>query len=49
MLSSGDIVEHKLTKDWLIVLETKDGGSKVLCRNKMYEEIWFNDFELTRK
>ena len=37
-------VEHILSRDWLMVLEVKDG--KYLCRTKDLQEIWFFGFEL---
>ena len=40
----GQKVEHKLTKDWLLVL--KVGNEQILCRTKDFQEIWFYDFEL---
>ena len=44
MFKIEQIVEHVLSKDWLLVLEVD--GNKVLCRTKDHQAIWFNDFEL---
>ncbi|MFW6242672.1 MAG: hypothetical protein ACOC2W_00775 [bacterium] len=43
----GDIVEHILNKEWLIILEIND--NKVKCRTKQFEIIEFYDFELRKK
>ncbi len=43
----GQIVEHKLDKEWMMVLE--DNGETIKCRTKSYDIIEFNDFELEEK
>lgn len=48
----GDRVEHKLTKDWLIVLdiEKDDRGYEIyVCRNKQLEIVRLYDFEVIAK
>ena len=40
----GEIVEHKINGDYLIVLRA--GKEQYLCRTKDMREIWFYDFEL---
>ncbi len=46
-MEKAQIVEHKLTKDWLMILEVR--GDKVLCRTKDLREIEFYVFELKAK
>ncbi len=46
-MEKGQVVEHKLTKDWLMVLEHR--GDKVLCRTKDLRELEFYTFELQLK
>ncbi len=46
-MEKGQIVEHKLSKDWLMVLEVRD--DKVLCRTKDLREVEFFVFELKPK
>ena len=40
----GDIVEHKINGEYLMVL--KKGKEQYLCRTKDMREVWFFDFEL---
>ena len=40
----GDKVEHKLSKDWLLVL--KVDGDEITCRTKSFDIIKFFEFEL---
>lgn len=40
----GDTLEHKLNKEYLMVL--KIGKEQVQCRTKDFREIWFYPFEL---
>lgn len=40
----GEIVEHKINGDYLMVLKT--GKEQYQCRTKDMREIWFYDFEL---
>ena len=46
-MEKGQIVEHKLSKDWMMVLEVR--GDKVLCRTKDLQEVEFYAFELKLK
>ncbi len=43
----GDIVEHLLNKDWLMVLEVYD--DKIKCRTKDLSIIEFSSFEVKKK
>ncbi len=43
-MKPGDIVEHILDKEWLLVLEID--GDKIVCRTKSFEKIEFYSFEL---
>jgi len=43
----GDILEHKLNKEWVMVLEVK--GEKIICRTKNLTTIEFESFELKQK
>ena len=43
----GDIVEHKLSKDWLLILEINDDVFK--CRTKKLEIVEIYEFELKEK
>ena len=47
MFQQGDIVEHILSKDWLLVLGQENG--MYLCRTKTHEAVLFHEFELRRK
>jgi mRNA-degrading endonuclease YafQ of YafQ-DinJ toxin-antitoxin module len=49
MFREGDIVEHILSKDWLLVLDINSDNNMILCRTKTHEAIWFHEFELRRK
>jgi hypothetical protein len=49
MFREGDIVEHILSKDWLLVLDHNSDNNTFLCRTKTHEAIWFHEFELRRK
>lgn len=44
----GEVVEHRLNKEWLMILE-KVSGDQYLCRTKSFEEKTFNSFELTER
>lgn len=51
-MNIGDKVEHKLSKDWLIVVDiTKDerGYEVYVCRNKQLELVKLYDFEVVAK
>ena len=39
-------VQHKLTKDWMLVLEVSN--ESILCRTKDYREISFRPWELEK-
>ena len=43
----GDIVEHKLNKEWLMVLEVR--GADIECRTKSLEVRTFQEFELKER
>ena len=46
-LKPGDIVEHKLNKDWLMVLDPiNDIPHEIWCRTKSFNKVIFYDFEL---
>ena len=49
MFKEGDIVEHILSKDWLLVLDFNTDNGMFLCRTKDHQAIWFHEFELRRK
>ena len=49
MFRQGDIVEHILSKDWLLVLDHNAEDNMVLCRTKDHQAIWFNKFELRQR
>jgi hypothetical protein len=42
----GDIVEHLLSKDWLMVLDYLLETDQYLCRTKSLQAIAFYSFEL---
>ncbi len=46
-VKKGDILEHKLSKDWLMAIEVK--GNEVTCRTKSLDIKDFYDFELQYK
>lgn len=43
---TGDIVEHILSKDWLIVLSYDEYSNRYLCRTKDLREVILYTFEL---
>jgi hypothetical protein len=45
----GDIVEHILSKDWLLILIYEPVSNRYLCRMKNHNYDWFYDFELVKK
>lgn len=45
---TGDVVEHVLSKDWLIVLQYDEYSNRYLCRTKDLREVILYTFELTR-
>ena len=47
MFKVGQIVEHILSRDWLLVLDLDN--DRTLCRTKDHKEIWFYNFELQAK
>ncbi len=47
-LKAGDILQHKLSKDWVMVLEVT-GSKKVTSRTKSLDIKDFYDFELEPK
>jgi hypothetical protein len=42
----GDIVEHLLSKDWLMVLDYLPEMDQYLCRTKTLQAVAFYSFEL---
>ncbi len=47
-IKKGDILEHKLSKDWVMVLEVT-GSKKITSRTKSLDIKDFYDFELQYK
>ena len=45
----GDIVEHILSKDWLLVILFEPVTNRYLCRMKNHGIDWFYEFELVNK
>lgn len=45
----GDIVEHILSKDWLLVILYEPVTNRYLCRMKTHAMDWFYEFELSSK
>lgn len=45
----GEIVEHKLSKEWVMVLSYDSKENTYLCRTKSFDEVKFNDYELTER
>lgn len=43
---TGDVVEHILSKDWLIVLSYDEYSNRYLCRTKDLREVILYTFEL---
>jgi hypothetical protein len=43
---TGDVVEHVLSKDWLLVLQYDDYSQRYLCRTKDLREVVLYGFEL---
>lgn len=43
---TGDLVEHILSKDWLIVLQYDEYSNRYLCRTKDLREVILYSFEL---
>lgn len=43
-----EIVEHVLSKDWLIVLQYDEYSNRYLCRTKDLREVILYTFELKR-
>jgi hypothetical protein len=46
MYKVGSIVEHILSKDWLLVLDYDNVNNKYFCRMKNNQTDWFFEFEL---
>lgn len=44
--SIGEKVQHKLTKDWFMVLRVEK--DKYICRSKEYQEIALYNFEIEK-
>ncbi len=45
----GEIVEHVLNKEWLLILEVDEETSSYVCRTKNLTIDAFYDFELTKR
>ena len=45
----GDIVEHILTKDWLVFLYYSTDNNRLVCRTKDYQIIEFIPQEIKRR
>lgn len=45
----GEIVEHKLSKEWVMVLSYDSKSKKYLCRTKSFEEVYFFNFEVQKR
>lgn len=43
----GEVVEHVLNKEWVLVLEVNN--NIIRCRTKDFQIIDFNDFEIRKK
>jgi hypothetical protein len=46
-MKPGDIVEHKLDKEWVLVVEINN--EFIRCRTKSFDIIDFFDFELRER
>jgi hypothetical protein len=44
----GEVVEHRLHNEWLLVVDTEDEDA-YLCRTKAMQIMKFYDFELKKK
>lgn len=45
----GQIVEHILSKDWLLILEIDLEKKQYFCRTKNHTTYWFQEFEVRGK
>ena len=45
----GEIVEHKLSREWVMVLSYNSKDKVYTCRTKSFEMVTFQDFELQKK
>lgn len=45
----GEIIEHKLSKEWVMVLNYNAKERVYTCRTKSFDEKQFHDFELQEK
>jgi len=45
----GEIVEHKLSKEWVMVISYKDKDKTYSCRTKSFEVRDFYSFELQKR
>lgn len=45
----GEVVEHKLSREWVMVLSYSSKDKVYSCRTKSFEEVKFFDFELQEK
>ena len=42
----GEVVEHRLSREWVMVLSYNSKDGVYLCRTKSFEERTFYEFEL---
>lgn len=45
----GEIVEHILSKDWLLILDVDAELEQYYCRTKSHSAFWFKAFEVRAK
>lgn len=45
---TGDMVEHKLNKEWLLVLKANKNDGMYCCRTKSLKTEYFYEFELRK-
>ncbi len=45
--TEGQIVEHKLNKEWMMVIKYQ--GKKVICRTKSLDLVEIEEFELKER
>jgi len=45
----GEIVEHKLSREWVMILSYSPKEKAYSCRTKSFEMVIFYDFELQKR
>lgn len=45
----GEIVEHKLSREWVMILSYDSKNDAYSCRTKSFEEVHFKSFELSER